>query len=111
MYARIPCWPYRSAFFLASRTISSATWRSRSSSVTLLETEVPTEVRTRLDTTEDSDEDMDLGMDESTQAEVVYKFAESGDFLKSTYRPDPFRSHYIFATSENTRERMCLCHL
>ena len=48
------------------------------------------EVRTRLDTTEDSDEDMDLRIDESAQADVGTRLAESGDLLEVLTGPDLF---------------------
>lgn len=54
-YALIPSFPYRSAFCLASLRMSSATWRSKSSSVTVLADE-PIDARTRFDTTEERDE-------------------------------------------------------
>lgn len=55
----MPSCPYFSAFCFASFRISSATWRSRSSSVTVGASEVPICARTRLETTvEREDPDM-----------------------------------------------------
>ena len=50
----MPSVPYRSSFCLASLRISSATWRSRSSSLTELGTDAPIWARTRLETTDES---------------------------------------------------------
>lgn len=54
----MPSWPYFSAFCFASFKMSSATWRSRSSSFTVGPSVVPICARTRLETTEEREDMM-----------------------------------------------------
>lgn len=64
-YARMPCCAYFSAFCFASLRMRSATWRSRSSSLTVLDTDAPIDALTRFETTEDS-VDLDMVVDGDT---------------------------------------------
>lgn len=65
----MPSLAYFSAFCLASLRMSSATWRSRSSSGTVLGTEAPIEARTRFDTTDDND-DLDMVVGGISKGEI-----------------------------------------